>query len=129
MYKGRVKTMEKIYEEKKQKQSLKQIKVDGTSALSFLVAIFAIVSLVSFGVSGGLNTSYALPAVTTVPTDFQAQEDVLWYANGSQLREVDLHFGKKDGNWSYGWIPAVAPICGGVVASLLYNGLAAAGMF
>ena len=90
--------MEKIYEEKKQKQSLKQIKVDGTSALSFLVAIFAIVSLVSFGVSGGLNTSYALPAVTTVPTDFQAQEDVLWYANGSQLREVDLHFGKKDGN-------------------------------
>ena len=33
------------------------------------------------------------------------------------------NFGKKDGNWSYGWIPAVAPICGAVVASLLYNAL------
>ena len=39
------------------------------------------------------------------------------------------NFGKKDGNWSYGWIPAVAPICGGIVASLLYNALAAAQMF
>ena len=39
------------------------------------------------------------------------------------------NFGKKNGNWGYGWIPAVAPICGGVVASLLYNALSAAGMF
>jgi glycerol uptake facilitator protein len=39
------------------------------------------------------------------------------------------NFGKKNGNWSYGWIPAVAPICGGIVASLLYNALAAAHMF
>jgi glycerol uptake facilitator protein len=39
------------------------------------------------------------------------------------------NFGKKDGNWSYGWIPAVAPICGGIVASVLYNILAGAGMF
>ena len=31
--------------------------------------------------------------------------------------------GKKDGDWSYGWIPAVAPICGGIVASLLYMAL------
>ena len=29
--------------------------------------------------------------------------------------------GKKDADWGgYGWIPAVAPICGGIVASLLY---------
>ena len=33
------------------------------------------------------------------------------------------NFGKKNANWGYGWIPAVAPICGGIVASLLYNGL------
>ena len=39
------------------------------------------------------------------------------------------NFGKKNGNWGYGWIPAVAPICGGIVASLLYNVLAGAGMF
>ena len=28
--------------------------------------------------------------------------------------------GEKDADWSYGWIPAVAPICGGICASLLY---------
>ncbi|MBP3261605.1 MIP/aquaporin family protein [Pseudobutyrivibrio sp.] len=39
------------------------------------------------------------------------------------------NFGKKNANWEYGWIPLVAPICGGVVASLLYNALAAAQMF
>ena len=37
--------------------------------------------------------------------------------------------GNKDPNWGYGWIPLVAPICGAVVASLLYNALAAAQMF
>ncbi len=39
------------------------------------------------------------------------------------------NFGKKNPDWAYGWIPAVAPICGGIVASLLYNALRAAGMF
>ncbi len=28
--------------------------------------------------------------------------------------------GSKDPNWGYGWIPLVAPICGGIVASLLH---------
>ena len=31
--------------------------------------------------------------------------------------------GKKDPDWAYGWIPAVAPICGAIVASLLFNAL------
>ncbi|MBQ7724960.1 MAG: aquaporin family protein [Lachnospiraceae bacterium] len=31
--------------------------------------------------------------------------------------------GKKDPNWGYGWIPLIAPICGGIVASLLWNAL------
>ncbi len=35
--------------------------------------------------------------------------------------------GKKDPNWGYGWIPLVAPICGGIVASLLWMGLKNAG--
>ncbi|MBR1893465.1 MAG: aquaporin family protein [Lachnospiraceae bacterium] len=39
------------------------------------------------------------------------------------------NFGKKNADWGYGWIPLVAPICGAVVASLLYNALAAAHMF
>ena len=29
-------------------------------------------------------------------------------------------FGKKDPDWGYGWIPAIAPICGGICASLLW---------
>ena len=33
--------------------------------------------------------------------------------------------GHKDPDWAYGWIPAVAPICGGAVASLLYMALTA----
>jgi len=32
--------------------------------------------------------------------------------------------GKKDPDWGYGWIPAVAPILGGICASLLWNVLA-----
>ena len=28
--------------------------------------------------------------------------------------------GHKDADWGYGWIPAVAPICGGAVASVVY---------
>lgn len=33
------------------------------------------------------------------------------------------NFGKKNANWGYGWIPLVAPICGAIVASLLYMAL------
>ncbi|WP_053985901.1 MIP/aquaporin family protein [Niameybacter massiliensis] len=28
---------------------------------------------------------------------------------------------KGDSNWKYAWIPVVAPICGGIVAALLFN--------
>ena len=35
--------------------------------------------------------------------------------------------GKKDPNWGYGWIPLVAPICGGIVASLVWMALSNAG--
>jgi glycerol uptake facilitator protein len=28
--------------------------------------------------------------------------------------------GKKNANWAYGWIPLVAPILGGICASLVY---------
>ncbi len=35
--------------------------------------------------------------------------------------------GSKDPNWGYGWIPLVAPIAGGVVASLLWNVLSGMG--
>jgi len=90
--------MEKIYDEQSKKQKQKQIQIDGTSALSFLVAIFAIVSLVSFGISGGLNTSYALPEVTTVPTSFTGgtkASDGQWYVNGAGA--LDFHTGTANG--------------------------------
>jgi glycerol uptake facilitator protein len=32
--------------------------------------------------------------------------------------------GKKNPDWAYGWIPAVAPILGAVCASVLWNVLA-----
>lgn len=31
--------------------------------------------------------------------------------------------GKRDSNWSYAWIPVVAPICGSLLAALLYMGV------
>ena len=35
--------------------------------------------------------------------------------------------GHKDADWGYGWIPAVAPICGGAVASFVYMALQSMG--
>ena len=34
-------------------------------------------------------------------------------------------FPKDPHNWEYGWIPVVAPICGGILAALLYLALKA----
>ena len=31
--------------------------------------------------------------------------------------------GKGDSDWSYAWIPVVAPICGAVVAALTFNAI------
>ena len=90
--------MEKIYDEQSKKKKQKQIQIDGTSALSFLVAVFAIVSLVSFGISGGLNTSYALPQVTQVPPEFEGGSktgDGYWFIPGGG--EFDFHTGNVGG--------------------------------
>ncbi len=88
--------MEKIYEEKRKQQKQKQIKIDGTSALSFLVAIFALVSLVSFGVSGGLNTSYALNDVSELPASFTSSNGTHYYVNSDVdfQQGIELHYGQ-----------------------------------
>ena len=53
--------MEKIYEQKSQNQNNKRkLKIDGTTVLSFAVALFAIVSLVTVGFN---QISYAIPEV------------------------------------------------------------------
>lgn len=33
--------------------------------------------------------------------------------------------GKRDSNWGYAWVPVIAPICGALLAALLYIGIVA----
>ena len=54
--------MEKIYMEGNKNKSKKKSVIDGTVVLSFAVAIFAIVSLVAFGIN---QISYAAPTSPT----------------------------------------------------------------
>ena len=70
--------MEKIYENKNHnKNEKKQIKIDGTTILSFAVALFAIVSLVTVGFN---QISYAIPDVELpIKDDFK----VNGYADGA----------------------------------------------
>lgn len=82
--------MEKIYMEKKQK---KKYHLDGTTILSFVVAIFAIVSLVAAGFN---QISYALPAVQEPLPDqfttktFDSGTDML--IGDSYSKNVDMHY-------------------------------------
>jgi len=64
--------------------------------------------IVACGASFGGLTGYAMNAARDSAPRF-----------AYQLLAPDK--GAKDPDWGYGWIPAVAPICGAVVASLLYN--------
>ena len=76
----------------------------GASGVSWILVYGVIVACVaSFG---GL-TGYAMNAARDAAPRFAYQV-------------LAPNFGKKDPDWAYGWIPVVAPICGSVVASLLY---------
>ena len=84
--------------------------------LSEFVATFVLVFTLAYGVIvacgasfGGL-TGYAMNAARDAAPRFAYQV-------------LAPNFGKKDPDWAYGWIPVVAPICGSVVASLLYMAL------
>ena len=76
----------------------------GESAVSWFLVYGVIVSM---GASFGGLTGYAMNAARDSAPRFAYQL-------------LAPNKGKKDPDWAYGWIPAVAPICGGIVASLLY---------
>ncbi len=88
--------MEKLYMNDKKK---KKIKIDGTSLLSFGVAIFAIVSLIAAGFN---QISFALPAVEDpLPDNFKTKEfssatDML-FSDTWTGRQIDMHFAIVDG--------------------------------
>lgn len=64
--------------------------------------------IVSVGMSLGGLTGYAMnPA-----RDF-----------GPRLAYATMPFKEKDPDWAYAWIPIIAPIVGGVIASLLYDAI------
>lgn len=83
----------------------------GASGLNFIL-VWALITSIGFSF-GGL-TGYAMNAARdTAP----------------RLAYALLCPGKRDADWGYAWIPAIAPICGGTVAALLYQALIACGVF
>ena len=69
------------------------------------VSVYGVI--VACGASFGGLTGYAMNAARDAAPRFAYQV-------------LAPNFGKKDPDWAYGWIPVVAPICGAIVASLLY---------
>ncbi|SFK79814.1 glycerol uptake facilitator protein [Lachnospiraceae bacterium KH1T2] len=83
----------------------------GTQGLNYF---FVMALIMSIGMSLGGLTGYAMNAARdTAP----------------RLAYALFCPGKKDADWGYAWIPALAPIVGACLAALLYNALIAAGVF
>ena len=71
--------------------------------------------IVSIGMSLGGLTGYAINPARDL---------------GPRLAHAVLPIkGKGDSNFSYGWIPVVGPLCGGIVASICYMALTNMGVF
>ena len=79
----------------------------GGSGVSWVLVYGVIVAC---GASFGGLTGYAMNAARDAAPRFAYQV-------------LAPNFGKKDPDWAYGWIPVVAPICGAIVASLLFMAL------
>ncbi len=80
--------------------------IPGDAAGVTWVLVYGVI--VSCGASFGGLTGYAMNAARDSAPRFAYQL-------------LGPNKGKKDPNWGYGWIPLIAPICGGIVASLLHN--------
>ena len=78
--------------------------VAGDTGLNF-VFVWAIIT--SIGMSFGGVTGYAMNAAR----DFSPRLAFALFCPGDN----------KDPDWGYSWIPVVAPICGSVVAALVYG--------
>ena len=79
----------------------------GTSGANWILVYGVIVAC---GASFGGLTGYAMNAARDSAPRFAYQL-------------LAPNKGHKDADWGYGWIPAVAPICGGAVASFVYMAL------
>ena len=82
---------------------------DSGAATSGVASLFTFGLIVSIGMSLGGTTGYAINSARDA---------------GPRIAHM-LCFPKDPHNWEYGWIPVVAPICGGVLAALLYLALKA----
>ena len=77
---------------------------DSGAATSGVASLFTFGLIVSIGMSLGGTTGYAINPARDA---------------GPRIAHM-IVLPKEDHNWSYGWIPVVAPIVGGVVAALFY---------
>ena len=82
---------------------------DNGAAISGVANLFTFGLIVSIGMSLGGTTGYAINPARDA---------------GPRIAHM-IVLPKEDHNWSYGWIPVVAPIVGGIVAALLYLALKA----
>ncbi len=79
----------------------------GASGVSWVLVYGVIVSM---GASFGGLTGYAMNAARDSAPRLAYQL-------------LGPNKGAKNANWGYGWIPLVAPICGGACAALFYNAI------
>ena len=77
------------------------------AAISGVANLFTFGLIVSIGMSLGGTTGYAINPARDA---------------GPRLAHM-IVLPKENHNWSYGWIPAIAPVCGGALAALLYLAL------
>ena len=77
---------------------------DSGAATSGVASLFTFGLIVSIGMSLGGTTGYAINPARDA---------------GPRIAHM-IVLPKEDSNWSYGWIPVVAPIVGGIVAALFY---------
>lgn len=80
---------------------------DSGAAISGVANLFTFGLIVSIGMSLGGTTGYAINPARDA---------------GPRLAHM-IVLPRENHNWSYGWIPVIAPICGGVLAALLYLAL------
>lgn len=77
---------------------------DSGAATSGVANLFTFGLIVSIGMSLGGTTGYAINPARDA---------------GPRIAHM-IVLGKEPHNWGYGWIPVLAPLCGGALAALLY---------
>ncbi|MCR4589273.1 MAG: aquaporin family protein [Lachnospiraceae bacterium] len=85
--------------------TLQGIPDNGPAAGVTFILVYGVI--VACGASFGGLTGYAMNAARDSAPRFAYQL-------------LGPNKGSKDPNWGYGWIPLIAPICGGVVASFVH---------